>query len=48
MTAADKGYTEIVQALIEKGAEVNAKTTNGLTALDLAENRYPEIVRILL
>jgi ankyrin repeat protein len=34
--AARKGYKEVVELLIAKGADLNAKTKNGNTALDLA------------
>ena len=36
MAAAEKGHTEIVQALLDSGADVNAKDAEGLTALDRA------------
>lgn len=45
MEAASKGDADTVQALLAKGADVNAKDNNGATALMLAKNK--EIVRIL-
>ena len=48
-TAARKGYTEIVQILVEAGANVNdRRTTDQKTALDYAkENGHTEIVEFL-
>ena len=47
--AADKGYKEIVDILLENNADVNAKDNNGWTALILAaENGHKDIVIILL
>ena len=37
MHAASQGSADAVKALIEAGADVNAKNSNGKTALDLAE-----------
>jgi ankyrin repeat protein len=43
------GHTEIVQLLLEKGADVNAKDDDGRTALMLAaEKGHTEIVQLLL
>ena len=36
MVAAERGYPEIVRALLRKGAEVNARDAEGTTALLLA------------
>ena len=36
MHAASKGQTDIVQALLDQGADVNAKTDGGWTALRMA------------
>jgi ankyrin repeat protein len=33
MSASYYGYKEIVQALLDKGADINAKGNNGATAL---------------
>ncbi len=47
--ATEKGYTEIVHALLSKGADINAKGKYGYTALILAaEKGYTEIVHALL
>jgi ankyrin repeat protein len=44
-----EGHTEIVQLLLEKGADVNAKNKYGRTALIYATERgYTEIVQLLL
>ena len=48
MMAAGKGHTDTVQALLAQGADVNAKSKFGSTALRLAkEKEHKEIVRIL-
>jgi ankyrin repeat protein len=48
MGAARMGKTETVEALLAKGADINAKKKNGETALMLAESAgHTEIVRIL-
>jgi ankyrin repeat protein len=39
MGASRSENLEVVQALLAKGAQVNAKLDNGMTALDLAEAR---------
>ena len=36
--AADSGYKEIIELLIAKGADVNAKTNDEETLLDMANN----------
>ena len=47
-SASTKGYTEIVQLLIEKGADVNSKDMDGKTALFRAsEKGFTEIVQLL-
>ena len=47
--ASKNGRLEIVKLLIEKGAEVNAKTKNGLTALVCAGGTQKhEIIKVLL
>ena len=49
MMAANTGDMETVRALLDDGADVNAKTNNGATALFAAATKgYAEIVRILL
>ena len=46
--AVEKGHTEAVQTLIEKGADLNAADNNGKTALNLAEDqRRTEMVELL-
>ena len=48
MLAAGGGYTAIVQALLDAGAEVNAKTKVGGTALMLAAGGgNAEVVELL-
>jgi len=48
MEASEKDDTEEVQALLAKGADVNAKALFGITALKLAKEKgHKEIVRIL-
>jgi ankyrin repeat protein len=45
MYATIRGHTATVQALLEQGADVNAKTNSGMTALRLAG--YAEIIQML-
>ena len=46
--ACAEGKTQVVKLLVEKGADVNAKTERGYTPLDLARKRkYHEIVDFL-
>jgi len=49
MVAAERGYTEVVKALIDSGADVNAQRNNGWSALIHAA-RYgrTETVRVLM
>jgi ankyrin repeat protein len=48
MVAAQGGHAEIVKALLANGAEVNAKTTDGSTALIIAvAHGHTEIVDFL-
>jgi ankyrin repeat protein len=47
--AAERGHLEIVNLLLEKGADINAPDKNGLTPLCVAAlNRNSEIVNLLL
>jgi len=46
--AAEKGQMKIVKLLIEKGANLNAKTKNNLTPLNLADNNFENEVSELL
>ena len=47
--AAFNGHREIVEYLLKRGAEINAKTENGSTALFFAaRNGHTAIVRLLL
>lgn len=48
MTAVATGSTEIAQALLAKGADVNVKGNGGVTALQLAEKRGDEVLIKLL
>jgi len=49
MLGANKGRTECVKLLLANGANVNATTSSGCTALMFAaEKGYPEIVDLLL
>ena len=42
------GHSEIVNALIEKGANVKAKVTNGMTALGAAKaGKHSETIHLL-
>jgi ankyrin repeat protein len=43
--AAARGHKEIVEQLIAKGADVNAKTINGITPLDYAEGEIADLLR---
>jgi ankyrin repeat protein len=46
IAAAKFGHTETVKVLLSNGANINAKTDSGETALMLAK-KYPEIVKLL-
>lgn len=46
--AAEKGQKKIVKLLIEKGANLNAKTKNNLTPLNLADNNFENEISELL
>jgi ankyrin repeat protein len=49
LIACDKGHTEIARLLIERGANVNARTAdNGISPLHLSFRIHTEIVRLLL
>jgi len=49
MVASREGDYRLAEWLIERGANVNAKTPDGHTALMYASyNRYPEIVKLLI
>jgi len=49
MHASMDGHPEIVQALLAKGAEVNAKDKNGETALMMASKRgQREVMELLI
>ncbi len=49
MEASRLGHIEVVQALINKGADLNAKRTDGVTALMIASDKgYKEVVQALL
>jgi ankyrin repeat protein len=46
--ASQNGHLEVIQALLAKGAEINAKTDDGRTALDVATAKGHDDVRALL
>ena len=48
MTACFRGDRDVVQALLAKGADVNAETNDGQTALDAAKAGGRPAVRALL
>jgi len=48
MAASHEGHQQIVQALLSKGAEVNAKDNNGQTALMFASDKGHQEVKELL
>jgi len=48
MNAVGEGQTETVRVLLDAGADVNAKTEMGVTALTIAtQTGHPEIVELL-
>ncbi len=48
MNAAEVGHAKTVELLLDKGADVKAKTNEGKTALMIAkEKRNTEIVKLL-
>lgn len=48
MLAAQNGYCEIAQILLDGGARINARTLDGKTALSLAAGfNHPDIVKLL-
>ena len=48
-TASGSGQEQVVKMLLERGADVNAASKNGLTALHLATvSIYPELVQLLV
>ena len=49
MDAAGRGHADVAKLLLDKGADVNAKTGKGKTALMMAaENGHADIVHALL
>jgi ankyrin repeat protein len=47
--AAEKGYAEVVKALLDKGADINVRSDDGSTALILAaEEGHEDVVKALL
>ena len=48
MSAVIMNHPDIVQVLLEHGADANTKTSNGLTALTMAALGHTEIVKLLL
>ena len=49
MAASYKGHRDLVQALLAKGADANAKANDGVTALMLASRQgHREVVQALL
>jgi len=48
MEAADEGVLEIVKLLVDKGANVNATTKSGITALDIANESTNKSVQAYL
>jgi ankyrin repeat protein len=48
LRAAEKGHEAVVRLLLEKGADLNAKTRDGKTALHLAaEEGHETVVQLL-
>jgi ankyrin repeat protein len=49
MAAVHYGYTDVVKLLLEKGADVNAKTTSGINAMYIAlVSDRTEVIKLLL
>jgi ankyrin repeat protein len=48
MIASQKGHVDVVKLLLEKGADVDASTDNGITALLVArKNGHADIAQLL-
>jgi ankyrin repeat protein len=48
MWAAARGHVEVVKALLESGAELNARTRKGRTAVDIATQEGRHDITALL
>ena len=46
--AAWNGHADVVALLLDRGAEVNVKTNNGRTPLEMAENAESQKIRDIL
>jgi len=46
MTAAWNNSSEEVKLLIENGADINAKDTDGTTVLIIAQRMHPELITL--
>ena len=47
--ASERGHTEVVSLLIEKGADIHMKNNYGITPLHLASNEgHTEVVNLLI
>lgn len=47
MVAVDKGYTAVVNLLLQYGADPNAQNRDGVTPLFIAVHQHPHLIRIL-
>lgn len=48
MAAANDGYSDTVQVLLSRGADLNAKAKDGATAITIATSmNHPDIVKLL-